>query len=64
MTNNQAAKRTDMPTRPTVFFRGDSFYVVLTYEDDGFTQLAEHARLNPETTRIEDMQGNILWRPQ
>lgn len=57
-------QRTDMPTRPTVFVREDTFYVVNTYEDEGFTELAEHARLNPGTVRIEDMDGNVLWRPQ
>lgn len=57
-------QRTDMPTRPTVFFREDTFYVINTYEDEGFEQLAEHAALNPGTIRIEDIHGNVLWRPQ
>lgn len=57
-------RRTDLPTRPTVFFREGTFYVVDTYEDEGFEQLAEHAALNPGTLRIEDLQGNVLWRPQ
>lgn len=57
-------RRTDMPTRPTVFVRKEGFYVILTYQDEGFEQLAEHAALNPGTLRIEDMHGNVLWRPQ
>jgi hypothetical protein len=59
-----SVRRTDPPTRPTVFFREGGFYVVNTYEDEGFEQLAEHAALNPGTIRIEDMHGNVLWRPQ
>lgn len=59
----KAERRTDLPTRPTVFFREGRFYVVNTYEDEGFAELAEHARLNPGTLRIEDMHGNILWSP-
>lgn len=60
-----AKPRTDAPTRPTVFFReGGTFYVINTYEDEGFHELAEHARLNPGTLRIEDIEGNVLWRPQ
>lgn len=56
-------RRTDMPTRPTVFYRDGSFYVINTYEDEGYAELAEHARLNPGTTRIEDVAGNVLWSP-
>ena len=56
-------RRTDMPTRPTVFFREDTFYLVNTYDDEGYAELAEHARLNPGTIRIEDMSGNVLWSP-
>ncbi len=56
-------RRTDMPTRPTVFFRDGGFYLVNTYEDEGFAELAEHARLNPGTIRIEDIKGNVLWSP-
>lgn len=59
----QPKRRTDMPTRPTVFVRDTHFYVINTYEDDGFAELAEHARLNPGTTRIEDTKGNVLWSP-
>jgi len=35
----------------------------MTYSDEGYAELAEHARLNPGTTRIEDMAGNVLWAP-
>lgn len=57
--------RTDMPTRPTLFVREGHFYVINTYEDEGFEQLAEHAALNPGTLRIEHaLTGEILWRPQ
>lgn len=57
-------RRSDMPTRPTVFRREGSFYVIDTYEDEGFAELAEHAALNPGTLSIEDTNGNVLWRPQ
>lgn len=56
-------RRTDMPTRHTVFIREGQFYVVNTYDDEGYAELGEHARLNPGTLRIEDMQGNVLWSP-
>lgn len=57
-------QRTTPPTRPTIFFREGSFYVINTYEDEGFAELAEHAAMNPGTLRIEDTKGNVLWRPQ
>lgn len=57
-------RRTDLPTRPTVFIREETFYVIMTYEDEGFAELAAHAALNPGTLRIQDVQGNVLWRPQ
>lgn len=43
-----------------VFFRADGFYfisIVPGSED-------EHARLNPGTIRIEDVEGDILWEPK
>lgn len=46
---------------PRVFHRNDMFYVIELAEDE---DLAEHARLNPGTTRIEDMYGNQLWPPK
>lgn len=58
-------RRTEPPTRPTIFFRDNGhFYCINTYEDEGFAELAEHAALNPGTIRIEDVLGNVLWRPQ
>lgn len=57
-------RRTDMPTRPTVFHREDMFYVVDTYEDDDFAKLAEHAALNPGTLKITHaVTGEVLWSP-
>jgi hypothetical protein len=45
---------------PRVFRRAEQFYVIdLPPNDD----LAEHARLNPGTLRIEDIHGNRLWPP-
>jgi hypothetical protein len=59
------ARRTDMPTRPTMFHRKETFYVIDTYEDEGFSELAEHARLNPGTLKITHaLTDEILWRPQ
>lgn len=55
--------RTDLPTRPTVFRRADSFYVINTYENEGYAELAHHAELNPGTVQIEDLEGNVLWSP-
>lgn len=58
-------RRTDFPTRPTMFNRADIFYVVNTYEDDDFAKLAEHAALNPGTLKITHaVTGEVLWRPQ
>jgi hypothetical protein len=44
-----------------IFFREGCFYMVELAEDD---DLAEHARLNPGTLRIEDVHGNQLWPPK
>lgn len=54
-------RRTDMPTKPVIFIRAEGFYPIMVYEDD---DMAHHAELNPGTLRIEDVDGNILWRPQ
>jgi hypothetical protein len=52
------------PTRPTVFHREGAFYVINTYEEEGFAELAEHARLNPGTLKITHaVTGEILWEP-
>lgn len=52
-----------------IFFRGDMFYPMelLDPSECGRTleaQAAEHAELNPGTKRVEDVSGNVLWRPQ
>lgn len=48
------------PTRLVIFFRKDCWYPLeLPVSDD----LAEHAEWNPGTLRIEDIDGNVLWRP-
>jgi hypothetical protein len=54
-------QRTTPPTKPVIFFRKEGFYPVMVYDD---CDLGEHAELNPGTLRIEDMKGNVLWRPQ
>lgn len=56
-----------MPT--AIFFRGDHFYPVefLAPAECGRSmeqQAADHAELNPGTTRVEDIDGNVLWRIQ
>jgi hypothetical protein len=49
------------PTRMVIFFRDNGWYPLeLPVSDD----LASHAQTNPGTLRIEDADGNILWRPQ
>lgn len=46
---------------PRVFRRDDTFYILdLPVDDD----LAEHAKRNPGTRRIEDSAGNQLWPPK
>jgi len=58
-------RRTDLPTRPTIFHRADTFYVIETYEDEGWNELAHHAELNPGTLMITHaITGEVLWRPQ
>lgn len=54
-------QRTDQPTKPVIFIRAEGFYPIFVYEDE---DLSRHAELNPGTLRIEDLHGNILWRPQ
>jgi hypothetical protein len=59
MNRSKRAERGDM--RLVVFFRKEGFYPLeLPITDD----LAKHAECNPGTLRIEDLDGNILWRPQ
>lgn len=49
---------TDTLTRTVIFFREGMFYPIMVREKE---DLAEHARLNPGTLRIEDVDGNVLW---
>lgn len=42
---------------PFVFFRDRHFYIVEIPAD----QVAANAVLNPGTTRVEDIAGNIVW---
>lgn len=45
-----------------IFFREDCFYPVQMHGVIPLAQeVADHARLNPGTLRIEDMAGNVLW---
>jgi hypothetical protein len=46
---------------PRVFRRDEGFYIIELPADD---DLAEHARLNPGTRRIEDVTGAQLWPPK
>lgn len=48
----------EVPQRIVVFIRDEMFYPLqLGIYDD----IATHARNNPGTRRVEDLQGNILW---
>lgn len=46
---------------PRVFRRAEGFYIIDLPEND---DLAEHARLNPGTQRIESVTGEQLWPPK
>lgn len=56
---NANRQRGPMATR--IFFREGCFYILELPDDD---DLAAHAESNPGTLRIEDVAGNVLWRPQ
>lgn len=52
-----------------LFVRAEGFYPIELLDPArcGRTlaeQAADHAVLNPGTLRVEDITGNILWRPQ
>jgi hypothetical protein len=47
-------------TQPFVFFRDRHFYVVEIPPD----QVLANVVLNPGTTRVEDLKGNVVWRLQ
>lgn len=52
--------RTELKTEPFVFFRGDMWYVV----EIPPSQVIANVELNPGTTMVQDVSGNIVWRPQ
>jgi hypothetical protein len=54
-----------------IFFREGGWYPIqlqpvetLPPGVDRAADIAHHAELNPGTLRVEDLEGNILWRPQ
>lgn len=53
-------KRTGLPDKPFLFFRADGFYYVTLYGDD--EDIRANAELNPGTLRIEDLDGNVVWK--
>ena len=58
-------RRTDMPTRPVLFHRENSFYPIMIYGDDTPEKIAEHALLNPGTVKVSDaVTGETLWALQ
>lgn len=44
-----------------IFFRDKMFYP-LTLKDD--EDARRNAEFNPGTTRVEDIDGNVIWRQQ
>lgn len=42
-----------------IFFRGNFFYPVEGIERD--EDVFEHVRLNPGTTRVEHIDGRMIW---
>ena len=46
--------------QPFVFFREGMFYVVEIPSED----VLANVELNPGTIRVEDLAGNVVWRPQ
>ena len=48
-----------------IFCRAEGFYAIEAVPDRDLKQQAEeHAALNPGTLRVEDVDGNVLWRLQ
>lgn len=48
-----------------IFVRADGWYPVPALPDKPLAeQAADHAGLNPGTLRVEDIDGNVLWRRQ
>lgn len=53
------------PAETLIFFREDGFYPIQGMKGIPLAKQAEdHAVLNPGTLRIEDFDGNVLWRLQ
>lgn len=44
-----------------VFFRRGTFYTIQVPDDTTQSQIEEHVKLNPGTTRVESMSGKVLW---
>jgi hypothetical protein len=45
-----------------LFFREEGFYpVVFSGTKDPIEEVADHAKLNPGTLRIETVGGEVLW---
>jgi hypothetical protein len=41
-----------------IFFRKEGFYPVHLSPE---CKIEDHVKLNPGTTRVEDINGNVLW---
>ena len=53
------------PDRIMIFFRAEGFYPIAAVKGiDLAARARDHAELNPGTLRIEDGEGNVLWRLQ
>lgn len=52
-------------SRQLIFFRKEGFYFIDAVPDVDLKKQAEdNAKSNPGTTRVEDDEGNVLWRLQ
>lgn len=52
--------RTELNTEPFVFFRDKMFYVVEIPPE----QVLANVELNPGTTMVQDVNGNVVWQLQ
>jgi hypothetical protein len=53
------------PDTVMIFVREEGFYPIHAVKNiDLATQAADHARVNPGTLRVEDIEGNVLWPKQ
>lgn len=56
---------TARPPPVLIFIRAEGFYPIEALPDRDLAQQAvDHAELNPGTLRVEDVDGNVLWRVQ